>query len=164
MNISQTQAKKPMVLWDNDKNGLCQSLKLNQSRNKSRRVCREERGVCQYVSNCYLRWELTNFLHIINGVFIEDLVALTTLKDNISRKLCLASGSKRILFLIRTLAKPLTFEKFVKTKELNKKFGSSLPADPRYLAKQNLDNFHQKSCMAGECHKYILKPPLFIKK
>ena len=135
------------------------NLEINQD------VCvGEERGVCQYVSNCYLRWDLTNFLHIINGVFIEDLVAQTTLKDNISRKLCLASGGKRILFLIRTLAKPLAFEKFVKTKELNKKFGSSLPTDPRYLAKQNLDNFHQKSCMAGECHKYILKPPLFTNK
>ena len=164
MKISQTQAKKLMVLWDNNKNGLCQSLKLNQSRNKSRRVCRGRTWCLSICLNCYLRWDLTNFLHIINGVFIEDLVALTTLKDNISRKLCLASGGKRILFLIRTLAKPLTFEKFVKTKELNKKFGSSLPTDPRYLAKQNLDNFHQKSCMAGECHKYILKPPLFIKK
>ena len=55
-----------------------------------------------------------------------------------------------------------TFVKFVKEKELNKKFGSGLPTDPLNLAKQNLHDSQAKSCMTGEYHKYILKPSMDI--
>ena len=55
-----------------------------------------------------------------------------------------------------------TFVKFVKEKELNKKFGSGLPTDPLNLTKQNLHDSQAKSCMTGEYHKYILKPSLDI--
>ena len=55
-----------------------------------------------------------------------------------------------------------TFVKFVKEKELNKKFGSGLPTDPLNLTKQNLHDSQAKSCMTGEYHKYILKPSMDI--
>ena len=49
-------------------------LKLNHSQRNQDVYVGEESGVCQYVSNRYLRWGFRNFLHLIIGVDIGDIV------------------------------------------------------------------------------------------